>query len=59
LLLQSTCGGGEIACDDDGAGGGASQLSFDARAGDPVFLIVEGYNAAEGDYTLTVSAGSC
>ena len=59
LFLQSTCGGGEIACDDDGAGGGASQISFDASAGDPVFLIVEGYNAAEGGYTLSVTAGPC
>ncbi len=46
-LLDSSCGATELACDDDGAGGLQSELSFTRMAGEVTTIVVDGFIAGE------------
>jgi len=56
--LDGDCGGTEIACDDDGAGGLASRLELELDAAQHVVVVVEGYAKQFGDFTLSVEEQS-
>ena len=61
LYAQTTCGseGAEVACNDDGEDL-QSVIEFQATAGTPYFLVVDGYSSNySGQYTLTVTEGPC
>jgi hypothetical protein len=44
--------GGERGCNDDGAGGGDSRITFEAEAGRLYYAVVEGFNDADGDFRI-------
>ena len=48
----------EVACDDDSGEGLKSALTFDAEPGVLYSVIVDGYNGANGTYTLSFSSGN-
>jgi len=55
LTVYGDCGamvGGELGCNDDGAGAGDSRITFDAQAGRMYFAVVEGYNDADGAFQI-------
>lgn len=62
-LLDGTCGGPELACNDDEPGvfGGHSALTVPLAAGQAITAVVEGYLGDVGDVALTVDrlTGSC
>ena len=61
LYVQTTCGDtdSELACNDDGETL-QSTLEFEAAAGVPYYVVVDGYNANySGTYTLTLSDRAC
>lgn len=58
-VLDGTCEGPELRCDDDGlAGGNASLTSLPLAAGQTVTVVVDGFGLAGGLVTLTVREGS-
>jgi hypothetical protein len=58
-VLDGTCEGAELRCDDDGlAGGNASLTSLPLAAGQTVTVVVDGFGIAGGPITLTVREGS-
>jgi hypothetical protein len=55
LTVYADCGamvGGERGCNDDGAGGGDSRITFEAEAGRLYYAVVEGFNDADGDFRI-------
>ncbi len=54
-LLDGTCSGSEIACDDDSGAGTQSLLSLALTAGQTVVVVVDGYSGA-GAYVLNINA---
>jgi hypothetical protein len=57
LAALDACGGSELDCDDDSAGGLRSELVLPLVAGQEVFLHVDGYNETEfGAVTLNVTS---
>ncbi len=48
------CTGAELACDDDGGGEGASQITLELEANQEVAVIVDGYGDKSGRFSLTV-----
>jgi hypothetical protein len=61
LYVQTTCGseGDELACNDDGEGL-QSVIEFEAAAGTPYYVVVDGYSSNySGAYTFTVTEGAC
>jgi hypothetical protein len=53
LGVLDTCGGTELACDDDGGGSLTSITTADLTAGQTVVVVVDGYDEFEsGDYQL-------
>ncbi|MGK0361695.1 MAG: hypothetical protein ACI9U2_004013 [Bradymonadia bacterium] len=46
----------ELACNDDGGLGTTSLITFDAIAGQTYFVVVDGYQANAGAFTLTVQS---
>jgi hypothetical protein len=55
VLLNGACGAEELACDDDGMGT-QSLLIQPLLEGETVIIVVDGYNGAEGSFTLNVSS---
>ena len=49
------CTGAEIACDDDGAGDGASKLTLELEEGRRIVLVIDGFDDASGPFLLTVT----
>src|SRR5690606_28111946 len=62
-VLDGTCGGPELACNDDEPGtfGGHSALTVPLAAGQTITAVVEGWNGAAGNFTLSVDRldGAC
>ncbi|WP_437279539.1 MXAN_6577-like cysteine-rich protein [Sorangium sp. So ce375] len=63
-VLDGSCSGDALACNDDAAGGEQSRLTLDLDEGQTVILLVEGRSAdASGDFTLTIApfsgGGTC
>ncbi len=56
LYVRSDCDDpdSEIACDDDGGEGNSSRLELELRAGQTVFIIIDSFGAAGGEWTLSV-----
>ncbi|MEM7157891.1 MAG: hypothetical protein AAF799_33935 [Myxococcota bacterium] len=58
-VLDGTCEGRELACDDDGiAGANTSLLSLPLPGGQPVTVVVDAFGIEGGPVTLTVREGS-
>ncbi len=57
LYVQSTCGGSQIACNDDSCGL-ASRIVLSVTAGQTYTIVVDGYNGGSGNYTLSVTEPS-
>lgn len=61
-VLNGTCTGGSLACNDD-SGGPQSRLNVDLTEGQTVLVAVDGASGAAGDYVLSVNqfigAGTC
>ena len=57
LHLWDSCGGNEIACDDDGGEGLGSFIHVDLAPG-TYYLYVDGWGSSSGDFTLTIET-SC
>ena len=56
MHARTQCGGEVIACNDDIARGNtASTLTVEMDAGDTVLIIVDGYDQATGNLSITVS----
>ncbi|MFN3200855.1 MAG: MopE-related protein [Bradymonadia bacterium] len=58
LYARTTCGDpvSEVACNDDGGDGLLSRMTFDAEPDTLYSVIVDGYNGANGAYTLSFSS---
>ena len=54
LYALDTCGGVELACDDD-TDGLQSRISLDLLAGETVVLVVDAFSTGSGPFTLDVS----
>ncbi|MCA9537425.1 MAG: PPC domain-containing protein [Myxococcales bacterium] len=52
-VLEGCDPNNEVVCNDDSVGL-TSEVSFRARAGVPYYIVVDGYNAAQGGFTLTL-----
>ena len=58
-VLDGTCAGDELRCNDDGlAGSNASLTSLPLAAGQTVTVVVDGFGVTGGPVTLTVREGS-
>jgi hypothetical protein len=58
-VRQGSCGGTEIACNDDASGCGLrSRVVFFSNAGTTYYIVVDGYGGQSGDFTLTVTPAS-
>ncbi|MCK4790122.1 MAG: hypothetical protein KAV87_40665, partial [Desulfobacteraceae bacterium] len=55
LAVFDTCGGTELACNDDYYPGNVSRAIVDMVEGETYYIRVSGYNGSTGDYTLVVS----
>ncbi|WP_437992339.1 MXAN_6577-like cysteine-rich protein [Sorangium sp. So ce145] len=63
-VLDGSCSGAELACNDDAPGSGQSRLTLELTEGQTVVLLVDGSAAgASGDFTLTIApfsgGGTC
>ena len=62
-VRSGSCQGTQVACNDDTAGCGtsepndhhASRATLAVTAGQTYFIVVDGYNGASGNYTLTIT----
>jgi len=64
LTIFDSCGGSEIACDDDGGSGALSTLTFACTSGTTYVIRVAGWNTHCGDISLNIAcaaagAGAC
>jgi hypothetical protein len=55
LYEGAACGGTSLGCDDDGGDGTQSLIERVLDAGETVTIVVDGYNASSGNFTLNVS----
>ncbi len=55
LYVLDTCGGVELACNDQAAGTNQSELTFDAVAGTTYVVVVDGWNNATGNFDLNIN----
>lgn len=60
LAAFASCGGAELACNDDDptCGGNTSTMTFDAVSGDQYWIRIAGYNGASGTGNITISCAS-
>lgn len=56
LTVFDGCGGKELACNDDSCGDLQSEITMLMTEGNTYLIRVAGYDAASGDYTLTVNS---
>ncbi len=55
LMLEGSCSGPELACDDDGGGDVSSLIETELGQGESVFIVVEGFNPGEeGPFQLNI-----
>ncbi len=54
LYVRATCDGSDIACNDDSGAGLQSKVVVDLQAGQEIIIVVDGYGASRGDFTLTI-----
>ncbi|MBN2212199.1 MAG: trypsin-like peptidase domain-containing protein [Sedimentisphaerales bacterium] len=54
LAVYTSCGGGEIGCNDDANGGQYSELTLNLTRDAPYFIRISGYEGAKGDYSLKI-----
>lgn len=57
LYAVMSCGGAELACDDDDGDGLQSQITLTLTAGQTIVLVVDGYSDHAGDFVLNVTGG--
>jgi hypothetical protein len=50
------CAFGDLACDDDGAGGLQSLVTLPLNQGDTVYIVVDGFGTSTGAFTLNITA---
>lgn len=55
LIDGAVCGGVELECDDDDGVGLQSQITIDLVADQQVIVMVDGYNGADGPFTLNIN----
>lgn len=55
LAVFASCGGEELACNDDSNGSPQSEIVMDMTAATTYYIRIAGHNKATGDYVLTVS----
>ncbi len=56
-VLDGTCSGAQLACDDDGCGGAGhlSQVTVTLNAGQQVIIVVDGYLSDSGKFLLSIT----
>lgn len=59
LAVFDSCGGMELACNDDLCDNLYSQIKMNMTEGNTYLIRIAGYNGATGDYTLTVTSIPC
>ncbi|MEZ4469162.1 MAG: hypothetical protein R3F43_33175, partial [bacterium] len=61
LYVRTTCADerSELACNDDDGDALSSAVTLDAVAGTDYWVIVDGYDGAEGPYLIHVTPGAC
>ncbi|MFO0624566.1 MAG: hypothetical protein U0325_03045 [Polyangiales bacterium] len=59
LYLRSTCDGPDVVCNDDVVGGvvRSSTATVTVDAGEPVFVIIDGWEDSAGNYVLNIAEG--
>ncbi|HWB79764.1 MAG TPA: hypothetical protein VG755_32595 [Nannocystaceae bacterium] len=55
-LRDGSCGGVELACNDDAAGS-ASQLAMSLASGQTIAIVIDGYGSSDGSYVLSIASG--
>lgn len=58
LYVQTVCGGMDLACDDDSGTGLQSQVILPVRAGQVLFVVVDGFGMSEGNFQLNITRGA-
>ncbi|MFO7565660.1 MAG: hypothetical protein R6X02_23660 [Enhygromyxa sp.] len=60
-LREASCGGDQIACNDQGGIGNQSRVEAVLEAGETVYVVVDNYSAFNegGDYTLNINQFQC
>lgn len=51
-VFEGACDGPEVICDDDGGEGFLSSVFFTTTAGTTYYLVVDGWNGADGDFCI-------
>ena len=54
LSVRDGCNGPELGCNDDSGGGRQSEVRFQATAGVPLIIVVDGYDVFNGDFVLNI-----
>ncbi len=57
-VRNASCGGTELACNDDAGGTNQSQVAVTLAAGQTIVIVVDGYGAASGNYSLHITGGA-
>jgi len=57
-ILDGTCGGAELACNDDAGKLPTSRAQVRLAAGQQVIVVVDGYGGSQGEFVLNVDEGS-
>lgn len=56
LYALTSCGGEELACNDDGPEGFQSELTLELTAGQTIVLVVDGFDTDAGNFVLNATA---
>jgi hypothetical protein len=54
-VLDATCDGIELACDDDGGGDGQAVVTLAATGGQTYVILLDGFGGATGNYQLSIA----
>ena len=54
-VRNATCGGTQLACDDDSGGNLTSRVSVTLSAGQTIVVVVDGFGSASGNYNLHIT----
>mgnify|MGYP005839706793 CR=1 FL=1 len=57
-VRDASCGGDELACNDDAGGTYQSQVTVTLAAAQTIVIVVDGYDTASGSYSLHISGGA-
>ena len=55
LYALTSCGGAELACNDDGESGFSSEITLELSAGQTIVLVVDGFGSGGGDFVLNAN----